>query len=141
MELGCYHARLRPYFERFDDERIRIYLFEDFVRDSGAVLRDLFSFLGVDPAFVPDTSMVHNPTGTIDNPLIRFAWTSTRALRVRLGPRVPESMRRAAWNLLRRNLTRPEVPADLRAALVEHYRPDVLELEKRLDRDLSAWLK
>lgn len=141
IDLGCYHARLRPYFERFDRKQIRIYLFEDFVHDAGTVLRDLFSFLGVDPTFVPDTSLVHNPTGTIDNPVIRFAWTSTRALRVRLGPWVPEPARRAAWSLLRRNLTRPTLPPDLRAALVEHYRPDVLELEKLLDRDLSAWLE
>lgn len=140
LDLGCYYARLRPFFEQFARDRIRVCFFEDFVRDSGTVLRDLFAFLGVDPEFVPDTSMVHNPTGTIDNPLVRFAWTSTRTLRVRLGPWVPEPMRRAAWSLLRRNLSRPALPPDLRAALVEYYRPDVLELEKLLDRELSAWL-
>jgi hypothetical protein len=139
LELGRYHARLQPFFEHFDRERIRIYLFEDFARDPAIVLRDLFAFLGVDPTFVPDTSRRHNRTGRIDNPVLRFAWTRSRSLRLRVGPRVPESWRRALWSLIGRNLSRPALAPDLRTALVEYYRPDVLELEALLERDLSAW--
>ncbi|HKY61353.1 MAG TPA: sulfotransferase [Gemmatimonadota bacterium] len=140
IDQGFYHARLQPFYERFDRERIRVCLFDDFVRDTDAVLRDLFSFLGVDPEFEPDTSVVHNSTGWIPNPLLRVVWTNAKPIGARLGTRLPRPIHAAAWRLVRRNLTRPPLPTDLRVALIERYRPDVLELERLLGRDLSDWL-
>lgn len=139
IDLGLYHERLRPFYERFDRDRIRVVLFDDFVRDRHAVLRELFSFLGVDPAFEPDTSIVYNSSGRIVNPLLRFAWTNSNALRARVQPWLPRPVREAGWFLVQRNLVRPPLPPDLRAALVERYRPDILKLERLLDRDLSGW--
>ncbi len=138
--MGLYHERLRPFFERFDGERIRICLFDDLVRDPQSVLSELFSFLGVDPGFEPDTSIAHNPSGMIANPALRMVWTKSKPLGARLGRWLPEPIHAAAWSLVRRNLSRPPFPPDLRAALIERYRPDILELEKLLDRDLSDWL-
>jgi hypothetical protein len=140
IDLGFYHARLRPFYERFDRDRIRICLFEDFVQDTQAVLSDLFSFLGVDPGFVADTSVVHNASGWIENPLLRLAWTNSRMFRARIGPRLPRAVTRAGWNLVQANLSRPPLPSDLRAAMTERYRPDILQLERLIDRDLSHWL-
>ena len=139
IDLGFYHARLRPFYDRFDRDRIRVVLFDDFVRDRHAVLRELFSFLGVDPAFEPDTSIVYNSSGRIVNPLLRFAWTNSNALRARVQPWLPRPVREAGWALVQRNLSRPPLPPDLRAALVERYRADILKLERLLDRDLSRW--
>ena len=140
IDLGFYHERLRPFYERFEPERIRIVLFEDFVRDLRGVLRDLFSFLEVEPGFEPDTSIVYNSSGRIRNPVLRFAWTNSNPLRARLQPWLPRPVREAGWALVQRNLSRPPLPPDLRAQLVERYRPDVLALEKRIGRDLSGWL-
>jgi hypothetical protein len=139
IDLGLYHERLRPFYERFDRDRIRVVLFDDFVRDRHGVLRELFSFLGVDPAFEPDTSIVYNSSGRIVNPLLRFAWTHSNVLRARVQPWLPRPVREAGWALIQRNLSRPPLPPDLRAALVERYRADILELERLLDRDLSRW--
>jgi hypothetical protein len=140
ISQGFYHERLRPFYERFDRKQIQVCLFDDFVRDPRAVLRGLFSFLGVDPGFELSTSTVHNPSGRITNPLLRFAWVKSKPLGARLGTRVPSSIHAAVWRLIQRNLSRPPLPADLRAALIERYRPDVLALEKLLGRDLSNWL-
>lgn len=140
IDLGFYYARLRPFYERFDRRQIRIVLFDEFLRDPGAVLSDIFSFLAVNPAFVPDTSVVYNWSGRIVNPLLRFAWGHTRELRARLGPRLPSSIPIAVGKLVRRNVSRPSMSPALRAELVERYRPDILELEKLIGRDLSAWL-
>ncbi|MGH7570321.1 MAG: sulfotransferase family protein [Gemmatimonadota bacterium] len=137
--LGLYHERLRPFLEHFDREQIRICLFDDFVRDPQAVLRDLFSFLDVDPEFEPDTSIVHNATGWIDNPLLRFAWTRSKPIGAQMGTLLPRSIHAAAWRLVQRNLSRPPLPSDLRAALVERYRPAIIEMERLLERDLSGW--
>ncbi|MGH7589338.1 MAG: sulfotransferase family protein [Gemmatimonadota bacterium] len=139
IDLGFYHERLRPFYERFDRGQIRVVLFDDFVSDTQRVLRDLFSFLGVDPGFEPDTSIVYNSSGRVRNPLLRLAWTHSNALRSRVQPWMPRSIREAGWAFVQGNLSRPSLPPDLRAALVERYRPDILELETLLGRDLSAW--
>jgi hypothetical protein len=139
IDLGSYHERLRPFYERFDRDRIRVVLFDDFIRDRRAVLRELFAFLEVDPGFEPDTSIAYNSSGRIRNPLLRFAWTNSNTLRARVQPWLPRPLREAGWALVQRNLSRPPLPPDLRARLVEWYRPDILALEELLDRDLSAW--
>jgi hypothetical protein len=41
-------------------DRIRVYLLEDLARDADAVLRDVFSFIGVDPGVSVDTSRRFN---------------------------------------------------------------------------------
>ena len=92
------------------------------------------------PGFEPDTSIVYNSSGRIRNPVLRFAWTNSNPLRARLQPWLPRPVREAGWALVQRNLSRPPLPPDLRAQLVERYRPDVLALEKRIGRDLSGWL-
>ena len=48
--LGCgrYHHFLKGYFDLFPRARIRVYLFEDLRADTGALLRDLFTFLGAE---------------------------------------------------------------------------------------------
>lgn len=139
IDLGFYHERLQPYYERFGREQIRVVLFDDFVRDPHGVVRELFSFLGVEPGFVPDTSITYNTSGRIRNPMLRFAWTNSNPLRARLQPWLPRPLREAGWALVQRNLSRPPLPPDLRARLVERYRADILALEGLLDRDLSGW--
>lgn len=140
IDLGFYHERLRPFRERFDRERIRVVLFDDFVRDPRGVVRELWSFLEVDPEIEPDTSIVYNSSGRIGNPLLRLAWTNSNRLRMRIQPWMPAPLRRAGWFFVQRKLSRPPLPGDLRAALVERYRPDILALQSTIGRDLSAWL-
>src|SRR6185436_5212968 len=57
---GFYAALLKPYFELFSREQLKIYLYEDYVRDPVGLMQDLFRFLNVDDTFVPDMSVRHN---------------------------------------------------------------------------------
>ncbi|NET22333.1 MULTISPECIES: hypothetical protein [Okeania] len=49
--------------------------------------------------------------------------------------------RRALWtNLISRNLSRPPLPSEMRKVIFEMYKPDIIKLQKLIDRDLSKWL-
>ena len=55
--VGMYAEQLERYRRIFPCQQIRIYLFEDLVRDPIGLAQDAFRYLGVDDSFEPDVSM------------------------------------------------------------------------------------
>lgn len=53
---GYYATQLKRYFARFDREQIRVYLYDDLQRDPAVLVRDIFTFLGVNTDFRPTTN-------------------------------------------------------------------------------------
>ena len=60
---GLYHEQLMRYFDAFDEDQIKIYLYEDLSDAAIYTLRDIFQFLDVDAEFIPDMSLKHNVSG------------------------------------------------------------------------------
>ena len=52
---GFYARQIAPYMERFPREQLRIYIYEEAVRDPELFVADLYGFLGVDAGFRPKT--------------------------------------------------------------------------------------
>jgi hypothetical protein len=149
---GFYHAQLKPYFDRFDRAQIKIFLYEDFHAHPIDVLRDIFRFLQVDDGFVPDMARRHNVSA---EPAVE---PTSRLVDLLLNTRNP--FRSAAnwllpspwlWRLRQQVLAargtaverapQGPMPSALRRELTEEFRPDILELEKLIGRDLSRWLE
>ncbi|NJO56354.1 MAG: sulfotransferase, partial [Rhodospirillales bacterium] len=78
---SSYCARLKPYFDRFPRDQIKIYIFEEFVRNLRQSMQDMFRFLGVAPNFVPDFGERRNESGVIRNRLVRMLWQKSRTIR------------------------------------------------------------
>jgi len=53
LEQGLYYEQLKRYFDTFPREAIHIILKENVDADPASVVKELYSFLGVDPNFVP----------------------------------------------------------------------------------------
>lgn len=138
---GMYHRLLTGYYEAFPREQIRVYLFEDLVRDARAVLRDLFAFIGADPEFVPDLSRRYGATGLIRNPVLSVLWRNSEVPRRVVRDLLPVSWRDRAFEWVTRDQVKPSIAPELRAELIEHYRPDILALQTLIGRDLSVWLR
>jgi hypothetical protein len=139
---GYYYEHLAAYYREFDPAQIRIYLHEDLRRDARSLVRDLFGFLGVDDSFVPDLSARPNRSGVPRSRTLQNLLGRPSRARAALRRFLPEpTYRRALEALSRWNLSRPRLPAEVRALLIEEYREDILRLEDLLGRDLSAWLR
>jgi hypothetical protein len=140
---SLYAQHLHCWFDTFPRQQIKVILFDDLKNDPNAVMHDLYTFLGVDPGFKPDTSVIHNQTGEISNPLLRNIWLRSSALRGHLAPVLPLSWRGRLFRYLAssNHTTRSSarLPADLRAELTAELREGIGELEDLIDRDLSAW--
>jgi hypothetical protein len=138
---GFYAAQLKQYFEVFDRDQIRVYLYEDFVTDPRGLMRNLFGFIGVDEAFEPDMRNRLNQSGIIRNPITRTLWTRTHRLRNLVRPALSRGLRhRATLFFTSRPKTSIVISEETRRMLVEMYESDIRCLEPMIGRDLSSWL-
>ncbi len=148
-QMGFYYEQLKRYFELFEREQIRIYLYEDLNFDAVATLQDIFRFLEVDDSFVPDVSVRYNESGVHKNRSLKNIHTyllKPDALKSVLKPLIPRRLRRSVISSLvggirERNLSKPSCRPEIHAQLIGDYREDILKLEGLIGRDLSAWKK
>jgi len=147
-QRGFYHAQLKPYFDLFGADRIRVYLYEEFASSPERVLADIFRFIGVDDRFVPDVRRRHN-----------VSWRRRRMPRYDLpealaSPAAAVALQRVlpdrGVDLFQRGMrfvnskyvpwTPPVFVPEVRARLVAEFRNDIVALGPLIGRDLSAWL-
>jgi len=141
---SLYGKHLESWFNTFPREQIRVILFDDLKRDADAVMRGLYTFLGVDTNFQPDTSVIHYQSGEISNVLMRQLWQRSSRLRAVAAPMLPLQWRGQFFRVLARSksvkTTKAQLSPELKAALTEELRDDILALQSLIDRDLSGWL-
>jgi len=146
-ELGLYGKHLTRYFEMFPAKNIYTMFFEDIKSRPREVLKDLYSFLGVDPNFVPSFFGGRvNPTF-----IPRFEWLKSFARVVVLGLQrlgfkqlSEEILRNQTLYKLYLKINRtsrryPPLDKEMRAKLKQYYLGDIQKLEGLIGRDLSLW--
>lgn len=140
--IGCgrYHHFLKPFYEQFPADNIRVYLFDQLQKDLPGLLRDLFSFLDVDPDYEVDTAFSHNKTGIISNPLLRSLWTRSVGLRTGMRPYLPAFIRHTSRSILAQQVSKPLLGADARLRISVALREDTQQLQQLINVDLSNWL-
>jgi hypothetical protein len=140
--LGFYYRQLAPYYEKFDKQQIKIYLFDDLEKNASALVKDIFTFLEVDNSFNPDISERINASGIPRSRWVYdFFGPSDNLLRDALKFFVPDKFRKPLVKKIKsENLIRPQISKELRWKLTAEYRDDILKLQDLIDRDLSPWL-
>jgi hypothetical protein len=139
--MGYYHQQLSRYYELFEPDRIRVYLYDHLRQDPVGTAQDIFRFLGVDESFVPNTSLRHSVSGTPRSRAFHTLIARPNVLKRAIRPVLPEALRTRAFVMLRDSNLRPPppMPAEARAELTEAYREDTRELQRLIGRDLSGW--
>ena len=106
------------------------------------MLSQIYEFIGVDPAFVPDLSHETNMGGQprhqwLQNLVMRPNPIASLAALV-----VPESARRTIRDMVsRRNLSRDQMSPQAKAWLINALKDDISQLQDMIDRDVSHWLE
>jgi hypothetical protein len=65
---GLYHDQVKGFFDTFGRQQVHVIIFEEFIRQPTEHLRKIFTFLEVDPSFVPAME-VHNQTARSYGPI------------------------------------------------------------------------
>ena len=136
--VGMYAAQLRRYLAVFPSEQIRVYLFDDFMRQPIDLVQDAFHYLGVDDRFQPDISTRANRGSAVRSVRLR---TLARLVRdSSLGRRLPSGPARAVLRTINERPTRPLPPA-LRRELVGVFENDAKDLSSLIGRDVTPWFE
>ena len=141
-DQGFYYAQLKPYFDTFNRDQIRVYLTEDFTANPVEVVQDIFRFLEVDESFTPDVSRKHNQSRIPRNQSWHRFLSQPNQIKSLLKPLLPVQFRqRLQTRLKKKNLHKPTLSPEIRQQLLAEYREDILKLQDLLQRDLSQWLE
>ena len=138
---GCYYANLKPYFDRFPREQIRVYLYEDWNQRPHEMLQDIFDFLGVDRSAeiaLKRVNVTRTPRSFRLQQLLNTSNPVRRVLRSFLPVRVRGALKRRVTEVNR--MAMPALDAGRWRTLTESYRSDIEQLQALIDRDLSHWL-
>ena len=140
MQIGRYHEQLSRYYDAFPRSQILIFLFDDLKRDPRGVMQDMYRFLDVDPAFLPDFATPHNVGGMPASMQLESFLTSG-TIRTAVEPWIPK--RAADWvrRVRTRNLRQaPLLPTELRRELTSHFCDDIARTSELIGRSLEDWL-
>lgn len=139
MRIGRYHEQLARYYDAFPRDQVCVVLFDDLKRDPLGFMQEVYRFLNVDPAFVPDFATPHAPGGIPASPMLERIFVRGGKSAVRTW--VPKP----AANWLRRLRTKtfrapPPLPKELKKELTRHFEDDIARTSELIGRNLDHWL-
>lgn len=140
IDQGRYFEQVKAYLEHFSE--VKVLLFEDLVSRPRETVQEVYGFLGVDAAYIPEN--IHEKFNVSGFPKSRFLQemiygdsVAKRLLKSTVRRLVPEDRLERFKQL---NLKRVPMQPETRTQLKAVYREDLLKLQELLQRDLSAWL-
>ncbi|MDJ1178844.1 sulfotransferase [Roseofilum sp. BLCC_M91] len=142
QDFGFYGLQLQRYFDRFDRQQIKVYLYEDLQSDAKTMLKEIFQFLEVDDTFTPNLKLRYNKSEVPKNKLFHNFISNKNVVKRIIRPLIPAKIRQPmAAKAYRKNLGRLKpLSPELRQELIPIFREDILKLQDLIGRDLSHWL-
>ncbi|MBK9983491.1 MAG: sulfotransferase domain-containing protein [Saprospiraceae bacterium] len=147
IRMSKYHRTLSLYLQHFSQEQIFLIWFEDIQRKPAELMKDVFSFLGVDPSFQPKTMFKKSNSARIS----RFPFLQTAIRRMNnvligfgLSGLIKRLKMAGLGNFVMKANSRPlaktKMPETVKQYIINELTDDVHQLEKLTGKDLSHWL-
>ncbi len=139
IEQGFYFSQVKRYIDVFGKERVKIFLFEDFTKNTEEVLKTVFDFLEL-PFFEVDLSVVFNKSSMPKFPALNAVVKSVkRNISFLSNLETPVFIKRF-YNSFFMERSRESVSLEERKVLLRIFRKDIIKTAKLIKRDLSRWL-
>jgi hypothetical protein len=142
-DIPRYTEQIQRYYDVFDSSNINIILYDDFQADQRSVVKNVFTFLGVDSSFKPDVKIV-NAHGRVKSKVIRnLINNQPEVVRKIVKTLVPRKFRHQLRHSIRlRNIEvceRVPLAPELREHLNSEFADEIARLSSLLNYDLSHW--
>lgn len=155
---ALYHTHLSRWLSFFDRDQLLICFYDDICARPEAVIREVYSFLGVDPDYLPP-SLRARGTDTrqgvsLRNDLVGRCYSKIygrlnrhvyyplkRRIGVARASRVKDALRvRQLMELVFFRKSYPPMKQETRALLAERFRDEIAGLEELTSRNLGLWI-
>lgn len=136
-----YSWQLEPFQRKFGAEKIKVCFFEDMIKDPGKFMKELYSFLQVDPEFKPQIDEVRNASigrKYHDRMLTKVIRRISFAKKV--DRRLGGSLRRVLKPILRKPIeSRPQWNEEMRRWVVSQIKDESVEFLEKHGKDPDFW--
>ncbi len=135
--LGLYYEQVKRYMDVFGTEKVLVILFDDFKNTTEKEINRLYRFLEIDETVKLNLDKTHNPFATPRNSVFRFIYRFKK-VRLMMKNLLPKKIQLYILEII---LTKKKAPVEEKTIkfLNEFYKPDIMKLEKLLNRNLSKW--
>lgn len=149
LRKGFYYEQLQHFYDNFNSEQIKVYLYDNLCQDPVNFMQDMYKFIGVDDGFSPDTSQKSQVAKIPKNQTVHKMLNSENSVRtlsrnilkLLLPLELRQQIRNKLININSQDKKQALLAREERQQLIEFYRDDITKLENLIKRDLSAWLK
>ena len=140
LEQGYYAKQVERYLKRFPKDQVKVVIFEDFIRDTNAVMQDILSFLHLEPLDFSNLE-VYNAASSFSRREPRGGFAArilnNKTLRA-FGHAVPIHARsNVKKKVLLRKKASPRMRPEDRKFLDELFKDDIMKLENLLGFPLN----
>ncbi len=150
IKEGFYGKYLNKYYRLFDKNQIKVFLYEELRENPEKMMKEIFTFLDVDPSFELDFSVEYNQSGFIKNKNFNSVFGSQGLLNKTFKAVLPNSLVKTLRENLTiqknlqtfraKNLHRPKLDNELKRKITQNiYLEDIKLLEKVTGKNLTHW--
>ncbi|REJ83064.1 MAG: sulfotransferase [Bacteroidetes bacterium] len=142
-DRGLYYNQVKAYLENFS--QVRIFLLDDFKKDTTGMMKELCRFIGVSNEFEFKMEKERNAGYEPRWNLLGRIVTAESKLKFHILNHIPENLKSGIRNQLDKwnsiSNQKAQMKIETRQRLTEFYTEDMKKLQKLIGRDLSDWMK
>ena len=143
LNVSLYFEQVKRYFDLFDSNNIRVYLYEDFKTNSLYILKNIFQFLEVDGTFIPNIVTKYNTNAMPKNKILDTLIKESSLIKTIYQSLISQQLRNKINSKITNLNTsiKPQLSAELQQELIPLFREDIFKLQELIQQDLSEWLR
>ena len=141
LESGLYYSQVKGYLDVFGPKQVKVLIFEEFIKESKTVLKEILDFLQVDSKPQEIFEKIHNPY-SVPRGKGSEKILNSKTLSKFSDQLLPKSLK---WKLKEKFLVKKEKKPDIKKEdfliLENYYRSNVMKLQNLLKRTLPwEWI-
>ncbi len=128
--------------EHFQQEfsHVKIVLFDDLEANPDKIMKEIFTFLNVDPSVKVNSQTKYSHSGKPKNAFVAMLTDRNNKLMYSLRQLVMSLVPRSLLEKLASNmLNKDAIPHEASQYLYNYFKEDIIKLEQLINRDLSKW--
>lgn len=144
-DIPRYTDQLQRFYSVFGAQNVRSIIYDDFKANQVQVVRDTFEFLGVDPDFTPEITVVNGHAQVKSKSLQNFTHSQPQFVRNLVKTLLPSKVRSQLRHSMHVMNTKPSertaLAPELRERLNKEFAHEISRLSHFLKRDLGHWVE